>query len=168
MLLSETFKTLAIENGVPLPIIEKDYVMGWILWAISNDAWLGRNLVLKGGNCLRKIYFSDTRFSDDLDFTALHLDVEDVFRTRLRSICETVTEASGILFDHSRLVVKEKQTPDSECRALDGRVYFRGMADDASVTMRVKFDVSDYEKIVLPTPRLPASTLMATQSYVSA
>lgn len=155
MLTSETFKTIATRDGVPLPYVEKDYVMGWLLWAISNDPWLGSNLVLKGGNCLRKIYFSDTRFSDDLDFTALQLDAEQTFKRRLSSICDMVSDASGIEFDRARLVVVEKETPLSSCKALDGRVYFRGMADDASVTMRVKFDVSDYERIVLPTPRLP-------------
>ncbi len=129
--------------------------MGWLLWAISNDPWLGSNLVLKGGNCLRKIYFADTRFSDDLDFTALQLDAEQGFRRRLGIICDMVSDASGIEFDRDRLVVMEKETPLSSCKALDGRVYFKGMADDSSVTMRVKFDVSDYERIVLPTPRLP-------------
>ena len=33
---------------------------------------------------------------------------------------------------------------------LDGRVYLKGFAGDSSVTMRIKFDVSEYEKMVLP------------------
>ncbi len=155
MLPSESFKSIAIRIRCPLPCVEKDYVMGWLLWRLGNDSWLGNNLVLKGGNCLRKIYFSDTRFSDDLDFTALRLDAEVTFRKRLTAICGLVTNASGIEFDLDRLRVVEQETPLSTCKALDGRVYFKGMADDSSVTMRVKFDVSDYEKIVLPTPRLP-------------
>src|SRR5262249_44728688 len=39
--------------------------------------------------------------------------------------------------------------------ALDGRVYFRGFAGDANISMRIKFDVSEYERIVLPPQRLP-------------
>ena len=35
-------------------------------------------------------------------------------------------------------------------RALDARIYFRGFAGDSSLTMRLKFDVSDFEVIVIP------------------
>jgi predicted nucleotidyltransferase component of viral defense system len=143
-------KDLSIQLGVPLPYVEKDYVMGWLLRGIYNYPALAQNLVLKGGNCLRKVYFPDTRFSDDLDFTALRLDTEQQFHNHLDSICRLVQEASGIEFVTDRTRVKLKQTPAEECKALDGRVYFRGFAGDASVTMRIKFDVSEYERIVLP------------------
>jgi predicted nucleotidyltransferase component of viral defense system len=50
-------------------IIEKDYVLGWLLAGIAahpelHDAW-----VFKGGTCLKKCYFETFRFSEDLDFT---------------------------------------------------------------------------------------------------
>lgn len=70
MISPDIVKELSITWGVPLPVVEKDYVMGWLLWAAYNEPSLANNLVLKGGNCLRKIYFPDTRFSDDLDFRA--------------------------------------------------------------------------------------------------
>jgi predicted nucleotidyltransferase component of viral defense system len=155
MITAEEIKRLSIELGVPLPYLEKDYVMGWLLWGIYNDAWLSQNLVLKGGNCLRKIYFPDTRFSDDLDFTAIRIEAEDVFQQRLNSICNFVSDASGIVFDTHLTRVEMKDTPDKDCSALDGRVYFKGFAGDSGVTMRIKFDVSDYERIVLPLQRLP-------------
>jgi predicted nucleotidyltransferase component of viral defense system len=148
-------KNLSIQAGVPLPHVEKDYVMGWLLWGIYNDRYLAQNLVLKGGNCLRKVYYPDTRFSDDLDFTTFRLGAEEEFHKRLDEICRTVQNASGIVFDTSRTQVKIKPTPDDECTALDGRVYFKGFAGDSNITMRVKFDVSEYEKIVLPLQHHP-------------
>ncbi len=150
MISVEEVKGFSIEQGVPLANIEKDYVMGWLLCGIYNNPHLSNNLVLKGGNCLRKLYFPDTRFSDDLDFTAYRLDTESQFYGHLNEICGHVGKASGIDFDISRTRVTEKPTPDGEANALDGRVYFRGFAGDSSVTMRIKFDVSEYEKIVLP------------------
>jgi predicted nucleotidyltransferase component of viral defense system len=150
MIPEEEVKGLSVKLGVPLPNVEKDYVMGWLLWGIYNDPHLAENLVLKGGNCLRKVYFPDTRFSDDLDFTAFRLDAEQEFRRRLNAICTEVGRASGIDFDTDRTLAKTKETPHEESQALDGRVYFRGFAGDSSVTMRIKFDVSEYEKIVLP------------------
>lgn len=150
MISENEVKSLAITQGVPLPYIEKDYVMGWLLWGVYNNHNLSNNLVLKGGNCLRKVYFPDTRFSDDLDFTAGRLDTTDVFRSYLNTVCQSVGEQSGIVFDVSQTRVDPVQVADSECHALDGRVYFKGFAGDSSVTMRIKFDVSEYEKIVLP------------------
>lgn len=101
------------------------------------------------------MYLPDTRFSDDLDFTSLSLDPESVFHSRLTGIVTRVQEASGIEFDLGRTLVKEKDTPDGDSKALDARVYFRGIAGDSTVTMRIKFDISEYERIVLPTPRSP-------------
>ena len=155
MISEQEVKRLSIELGVPLPNIEKDYVMGWLLWGIYRNPNLARNLVLKGGNCLRKVYFPDTRFSDDLDFTAFRLDTEREFRRSLNAMCAEVADSSGIAFDIDRTVVKTKPTPDDESQALDGRVYFKGFAGDSSVTMRIKFDVSEYEKIILPLQRHP-------------
>src|SRR5262249_2284487 len=116
----EVVRELSIRLGVPVPSIEKDYVMGWLLWGINNVPSLNNNLVLKGGNSLRKIYFPDTRFSDDLDFTAIQLDTETMFHDRLDAICNAVADSSGIEFDFSRTIVEEKSTPDKDCRALDG------------------------------------------------
>ena len=155
MISSDEVKQISIELGVPLPNVEKDYVMGWLLWGIYNNQEAGNNLVLKGGNCLRKIYFPDSRFSDDLDFTAYRLETSDIFRGHLASICDSVSRASGIEFDSQNIAVQLKDTPDQESKAIDARVYFKGFAGDSSLTMRIKFDVSEYEKIVLPVQQHP-------------
>ncbi|MBW6474015.1 MAG: nucleotidyl transferase AbiEii/AbiGii toxin family protein [Anaerolineaceae bacterium] len=40
---------------------------------------LDKNLVFKGGTCLRKCYFPDYRFSENLDFTAIrHLSPSEM------------------------------------------------------------------------------------------
>ncbi len=48
--------------------VEKDYVLGWLLAAISQHKALTR-WVFKGGTCLKKCFFETYRFSEDLDFT---------------------------------------------------------------------------------------------------
>jgi hypothetical protein len=52
-------------------IVEKDYVLGWVLAGISNHEELGSNWVFKGGTYLKKCYFETYRFSEDLDFTII-------------------------------------------------------------------------------------------------
>ena len=40
-------------------VIEKDYVIGWILSAIINNPNLAQEWVFKGGTCLKKCYFDE-------------------------------------------------------------------------------------------------------------
>jgi len=59
------------EWGLTEQIIEKDYVLGWLLWGIATDPTLGQAWIFKGGTCLKKCYIETYRFSEDLDFTVL-------------------------------------------------------------------------------------------------
>lgn len=43
--------------------IEKDYVLSWILYGISRNEILAKNLAFKGGTVLKKVYFENYRFS---------------------------------------------------------------------------------------------------------
>ena len=52
-------------------VVEKDYVLGWLLWGIGSDPALGPAWVFKGGTCLKKCYLETYRFSEDLDFSVL-------------------------------------------------------------------------------------------------
>ena len=49
--------------------IEKDYILTWILTGVANNEALSQALAFKGGTVLKKFYFKDYRYSEDLDFT---------------------------------------------------------------------------------------------------
>jgi predicted nucleotidyltransferase component of viral defense system len=55
--------------GITWEIIEQDYLLSWMLAAISSIPLLKKTLVFKGGTALKKCYFEDYRFSQDLDFS---------------------------------------------------------------------------------------------------
>jgi predicted nucleotidyltransferase component of viral defense system len=59
---------LAHRLGVSDRVIEKDYVLSWLLVAIA-ESELRRGLAFKGGTALKRCYYPDYRFSEDLDFT---------------------------------------------------------------------------------------------------
>lgn len=59
---------LASQAGVPVEIIEKDYLIELLLFYLSRDEYLNETLIFRGGTSLKKIYFQDYRFSEDLDF----------------------------------------------------------------------------------------------------
>src|SRR5262245_31694582 len=72
---------LAISEQTSLSphVVEKDYVLGWMLAGIYGHEDLAENWVFKGGTCLKKCFFETYRFSEDLDFTLLkpdHLDAK--------------------------------------------------------------------------------------------
>jgi predicted nucleotidyltransferase component of viral defense system len=79
-------------------VVEKDYVLGWILAGIYGHEELAESWVFKGGTCLKKCYFETYRFSEDLDFTLReeeHLD-EEFLRAAFEEVIAWVAEQSGL------------------------------------------------------------------------
>jgi len=56
---------------IPWQVLERDYILSWILVGIYQVPLLRDTLVFKGGTALKKCYFGDYRFSEDLDFTGV-------------------------------------------------------------------------------------------------
>lgn len=59
------------QKNIVWETIELDYTLSWILAGISEHPLLKNNLVFKGGTALKKCYFGDYRFSEDLDFSEI-------------------------------------------------------------------------------------------------
>ncbi|MEA3476488.1 MAG: nucleotidyl transferase AbiEii/AbiGii toxin family protein [Candidatus Cloacimonadota bacterium] len=59
---------LALKKGVSEEIIEKDYFIELVLFYIVRNEYFKRRLIFRGGTALKKVYFRDYRFSEDLDF----------------------------------------------------------------------------------------------------
>ena len=55
--------------GIQWEVLERDYLLSWILAGVGQVPELGDTLVFKGGTALKKCYFGDYRFSEDLDFS---------------------------------------------------------------------------------------------------
>jgi len=61
---------IAIEKQLKTSIIDKDWVLGHFVDAIFSISECRKNLIFKGGTCLKKCRLPDYRFSEDLDFTS--------------------------------------------------------------------------------------------------
>ena len=71
MLRPGELRTLARARHFPVDVVEKDYVLGWLLVGIGRSR-AAPGLALKGGTALSKVYFPGAwRLSEDLDFTFL-------------------------------------------------------------------------------------------------
>jgi len=71
---------LSLKYSVSPEIIEKDYFIELILFYFSQDTFLHDNIVFRGGTALKKIYFPEYRFSEDLDFVISKKDEVGVYR----------------------------------------------------------------------------------------
>jgi len=121
------------EWGLRHEVVEKDYVLGWLLWGI------GRNPVTY-------------RFSEDLDFTVVGggpiepADVEPL----LAGVLQRVADESGIDFSDRAPALRARPNAGS----VEGRVYYRGPLAAPSVAS-VKLDLSANELLARPPERRP-------------
>ena len=68
-------------------IVEKDYVLGWLLWGIGTEPVFRETWAFKGGTCLQKV-FGLGRYSEDLDFT-----LQDAAEPDLDALCAFLSSA---------------------------------------------------------------------------
>lgn len=143
----EIFKA-ANEKQLDPVVIERDYALGWALWGISQNTELSKLLAFKGGTSLKKCYFPDYRFSEDLDFTVVPGTKisEQKITENLKLLCESITAKSNIQFLTEKTTVKTTRTAANE-EAYRGAIYFIGPRGDSRNPLRIKFDITDYEII---------------------
>jgi predicted nucleotidyltransferase component of viral defense system len=83
---------IARRKNLPLQIVEKDYVLGWLLYGFS----FIEELCFKGGTALAKIYFPRIwRLSEDIDFSILSGSFESI-KNRLENVFVRIKDSSGI------------------------------------------------------------------------
>jgi len=147
----EAAKVLTLQPKV----VEKDYVLGWVLAGINAHPTLTSSFVFKGGTCLKKCFFETYRFSEDLDFTITDpgLIDETTLKRAFSEVCRWVYEESGIEMFADRLRFEVYENPRGEV-SCQGRLYYRGPVSPRGDPPRIKLDLSADEVLVLePTTR---------------
>jgi hypothetical protein len=82
---------LAGELGLQPRVVEKDYVLSWVLAGIAR-------LAVQRRPCLKKCFFETYRFSEDLDFTVIEpvqLD-RDFLIGRFKALATWLYDTTGI------------------------------------------------------------------------
>ncbi|MDP2942585.1 MAG: nucleotidyl transferase AbiEii/AbiGii toxin family protein [Candidatus Omnitrophota bacterium] len=148
MITNQEIKNLVTEWGLRDDVIEKDYVIGWLLWGIGSDPDLSAHWAFKGGTSLKKCYIETWRFSEDLDFTILPggPDKPETIEPIIKRILTRVHDESGIDFSSKDPVFKHAD----KYLYTEGRIYYRGPRNAPSAAS-VKLDISGSEKIARPT-----------------
>ena len=80
---------------IPVVSLEKDYMLTWILIGISRTK-ASKLFSFKGGTALKKFYFDNYRFSEDLDFTLMENISIDELEGLLEEVYSVVLDASNL------------------------------------------------------------------------
>lgn len=147
-------KREAGRQGVALDTVEKDYVLGWLLWGISHSRILQRKLVFRGGTAIRKAYFkNEFRYSEDLDFSAGIAIDEQTLKAEMENACAGIVEKTGMQL---RLTDFEKVHERSGRSSFQARVQFNGpLQRRQQVLPKVRIDF-DFDEIIVFRPETRA------------
>ncbi|MFA5138302.1 MAG: nucleotidyl transferase AbiEii/AbiGii toxin family protein [Elusimicrobiota bacterium] len=138
----------AREWSLRAEVVEKDYVLGWVLSGIAQNlatnAW-----IFKGGTCLKKCYFETYRFSEDLDFTIPADKPFDpkVFTEAFESISAWVYEQSGVELPKDGISFESYKNPRGRDSML-GKISYRGPLQPKGALPRIKLDLTQDEVVV--------------------
>jgi len=136
--------------GLSQHVVEKDYVLGWILIGLSINQRLGNQWIFKGGTCLKKCYLETYRFSEDLDFTLLpdaSTNVEEI-TDLIREVCDWVSQESGLEIQSN--LIEFKSVPNQRGTiTLRGKLSYRGPLGQPTYPT-IRFDLTTDELVALP------------------
>ena len=138
------------EFGLAPNIVEKDYMLGWLLAGISHLEEFRTSWVFKGGTCLKKCYFETYRFSEDLDFTITvpeHQN-ESFLIEAFKRIAGWIYENAGIEIPSEKIRFEIIQSKIGRINT-EGRIYYKGPLGFGGAHPRIKLDLTAAELLVL-------------------
>jgi predicted nucleotidyltransferase component of viral defense system len=102
----------ATQYRVPAETIEKDYMISWVLHCLSTTQ-ISQQFVFRGGTAIKRMYFEDHRFSEDIDFLGHESFNTQKILDQLSSLSQAKDEAN-IIFS----------IDDNRIEATSGRLIF--------------------------------------------
>ena len=127
---------------IPESVLERDYCLSWFLAGLSRSP-IRDLLIFKGGTAIKKCYFANYRFSEDLDFTLAEATPFETIRTQLETVYDEVRRSSGIIIRFSREDRKKHQNSYTFYLAYEGPL-------PGTHTKEVKVDITIDERMVVP------------------
>lgn len=138
------------EWGLRDDVVEKDYVLGWLLAAIVAQPALRDRWIFKGGTCLRRCFHETYRFSEDLDFTVVDggpETAEDVLPI-LSNVGDWLRRRTGIELEVTPSSVRRRRNRRGKPTTMI-RIGYRGPRNPPSLP-KVKIDLTSDEVFVGP------------------
>lgn len=144
---------IADRKDIKKEVIDKDWILGHFLNAMFSFSEVSENFVFKGGTCLKKNYFEDYRFSEDLDFTLLDkaFVIDDIF---FKKIIELAEQNSGAKFYLKNI---KPQVHENTSQGYEVTVLFWGAFHKPNQAIlpvnrwqtKIKLDISFTEQVLM-------------------
>ncbi|MCG3143161.1 MAG: hypothetical protein HONDAALG_00482 [Gammaproteobacteria bacterium] len=150
--LRSRLRKAALQMQVSQMVVEKDYALSYLLAGIAANPELSETLVFKGGTALKKLYFGDYRFSEDLDFSAVNAPREQAMEAAIRA---AVQEATRLLSTHGPFRIETERYTERAPHpggqdAFIARVKFPW---HPSPLCRIKVEITHDEPVLLEAAR---------------
>lgn len=138
--------------GIGWETLERDYVLSWVLAGIYRLDALRDALVFKGGTALKKCYFGQYRFSEDLDFSGVgDVPTGDTMEEAMRAACEVagqlLDEYAPVSFECERYAEREPHPTGQEAFTIRAQLPWHRRPH-----VRVMVEVSVDEPVLRPAP----------------
>jgi uncharacterized protein len=131
----------------PLAIAEKDYMLA-IVSKIIYESPLRNKIVFKGGTAINHCYLSQTRFSEDLDFSSLDKSI-------------TVEEVKEVL--ESQVFLEAKEYYLSKATIKMERLKYNG---PLGLPNSLKVEIDILQNVILPAKDLPYANSWGIETCV--
>jgi len=133
---------------IPEAVLERDYCLAWFLVALSRTP-LRERLAFKGGTALKRCYFGDYRFSEDLDFSLATETTSEIIRRELDQVFAEGERATGAVF---RFVREDRRVHANSYTFYLG---YEGPLPAPAAGKEVKVDIAFRERLVFPLDERP-------------
>ncbi len=139
--------------GLPWEVLERDYLLSWVLAGLAQVDSLRDTLVFKGGTALRKCYFGDYRFSEDLDFSGLDgVPTGEALERAVRDACgaaaKLLDEYAPVALSCERYSEKQPHPGGQEAFTIRARLPWQRQPQT-----RVMIEITVDEPILKPAPK---------------
>ncbi|ABK77678.1 conserved hypothetical protein [Cenarchaeum symbiosum A] len=126
---ARTIQSLAAKNRIPRGTLEKDYTLSSLLSIIADFPGIDK-IVFKGGTSVKKMFFRDFRYSEDLDFNGLEDVTEDLIE-HLRG------NMGGLNVDFTEIIPKDRTRVSASFRVMYKSVNGTRSSVNVDMSMRM-------------------------------
>ncbi len=149
MIAKQELMRLRGEWQLDVSVIEKDYVLGWVLAAIAAEPVLANTWVFKGGTCLRKCYYETYRFSEDLDFTLIDGGPEepDKLIEIFKRVSDWLARETGVELEIDQRTFTRRRNLRGQ-PTTQARIAYRGPNAPRGTLPKLKLDLTSDEVLV--------------------
>jgi uncharacterized protein len=133
---------------VILPVVEKDYALSYILAGLAKQPELSHSLIFKGGTALKKMFFGDYRFSEDLDFSVINAPKNKALEKALKN---AIGISKDLLNNYGPFDIELKRNPEREAHP-KGQEAFNAYVRfpwQTTTHCRIKIEITHDEPVIL-------------------